>query len=426
LALKITTSGGLVKDTSTNEETQGLPWAGLLALAVAGFVTVLTETVPAGLLPQISNGLDVSQATAGQLVTVYAAGSMLAAIPLTALTRRWPRRPVLLATVLSVVAANAGTAASPWFALTFTGRLIAGLGAGLQWAMIAGYAMRMVPEASKGRALAISMGGVPVALAVGVPAGTGLGTSIGWRSTFAVMAALGLAVTVWARAALPPIAAEDAHERVPVRRVLTQPGIAILMLIAFAFEVGHMNMYTYIASFLSSSGLQDRVDIVLLVFGIASITGLWLTGMLIDRHLRAVVLTAFATFTAAMVLLATLNSSAVTTFAAVAVWGMALGAAPTMLQAASARAAGSSMEIAQSMLVTMLNAGMAAGPLLGGALYAAQGTSPLPWTSLGVFAAVLALSTATGRTAFPTPTTGSPAPQEQHTEALATPARTTG
>ncbi|MEU1458087.1 MFS transporter [Streptomyces avermitilis] len=418
--------------TSTNEDTHGLPWAGLLALAVAGFVTVLTETVPAGLLPQISKGLDVSQATAGQLVTVYAAGSMLAAIPLTALTRRWPRRPVLLTTALFVVAANAATAASPWFALTFTGRLIAGLGAGLQWAMIAGYAMRMVPEASKGRALAISMGGVPVALAVGVPLGTALGTSIGWRSTFAAMAALSLIVTVWARAALPPIAAEAAHERLPVKQVFMQPGIAILMLIAFTFEVGHMNMYTYIASFLSSSGLQDRVDVVLLVFGIASISGLWLTGALIDRHLRTVVLTAFAAFTGAMALLATLGSSPVATVAATAVWGMALGAAPTMLQAASARAAGSAMEIAQSMLVTMLNAGMAAGPLLGGALYAEEGTSPLPWTSLGLFAAVLALAAVAGRTAFPALTAAhdapgnSPAPQEESDDTLAATSRTTG
>jgi predicted MFS family arabinose efflux permease len=418
-----------VTGTSTNEDTHGLPRAGLLALAVAGFVTVLTETVPAGLLPEISNGLDVSQARAGQLVTVYAAGSMLAAIPLTALTRGWPRRPVLLATVLSVVAANAATAASPWFALTFAGRLIAGLGAGLQWAMIAGYAMRMVPDASKGRALAISMGGVPVALAVGVPAGTALGTGIGWRSTFAVMAGLGLIVAAWARVALPPIAAEAAHERVPVKRVLTQPGIGILMLIAFAFEVGHMNMYTYIASFLSSSGLQDRVDVVLFVFGIAAITGLWLTGALIDRHLRAVVLTTFAAFTGAMALLATLGSSPIAAVAAVAVWGMALGAAPTMLQAASARAAGSAMEIAQSLLVTMLNAGMAAGPLLGGALYAVQGIGPLPWTSLGLFAAVLVLATVRGRIAFPAsgdvPAPG-PAPQEQSADTLASPARTSG
>jgi predicted MFS family arabinose efflux permease len=395
-----------VTDPSTeeNQNHHHLPWAALLALAVTGFVTVLTETIPAGLLPQISDGLDVPQATAGQLVTVYAAGSMLAAIPLTALTRRWPRRPVLLATVLSVVAANALTAASPWFALTFAGRLIAGLGAGLQWAMIAGYAMRLVPEASKGRALAVSMGGVPVALALGVPVGTALGTGIGWRSTFAVMAALGLVVTVWMRAAVPAVEAEAAHERVPVGRVLTRPGIAILMVIAFAFEVGHMTLYTYIASFLSSSGLQDRVDLVLLVFGIASIAGLWLTGTLIDRHLRTVVVTTFAVFAGSMALLATLGSSPVVTVTAIAAWGLALGAAPTMLQAASARAAGASVEVAQSMLVTMLNAGMAAGPLLGGVLYAAEGTTPLAWTSLGIFAAVLLTATSTGRRAFPSTT----------------------
>jgi predicted MFS family arabinose efflux permease len=108
---------------------------------------------------------------------------------------------------------------------------------------------------------------------------------------------------------------------------------------------------------------------------------------------------------------------------------MALGAAPTMLQAASARAAGSAMEIAQSLLVTMLNAGMAAGPLLGGALYAVQGIGPLPWTSLGLFAAVLVLATVRGRIAFPAsgdvPAPG-PAPQEQSADTLASPARTSG
>ncbi|MER7202311.1 MFS transporter [Streptomyces sp. CB01635] len=132
-----------------------------------------------------------------------------------------------------------------------------------------------------------------------------------------------------------------------------------------------------------------------------------------------------------MALLATLGSSPVATIAAIAVWGVALGAALTMLQAASARAAGSAMEIAQSLLVTMLNAGMAAGPLLGGALYATQGAGPLPWTSLGLFAAVLALAALTGRTAFPA-TTGDDAsassttPQDQQADPLVSTSRTTG
>lgn len=70
-----------------------LPLAGLLALATAGFITILTEAMPAGLLPQMSADLGVSEALVGQLVTVYALGSLLAAIPLTIATRGWRRRP---------------------------------------------------------------------------------------------------------------------------------------------------------------------------------------------------------------------------------------------------------------------------------------------------------------------------------------------
>lgn len=64
-----------------------LPWNGLIALAMAGFICALTETIPAGLLIEISNGLGVTESLAGQLVTSYALGSLLAAIPLTTATQ---------------------------------------------------------------------------------------------------------------------------------------------------------------------------------------------------------------------------------------------------------------------------------------------------------------------------------------------------
>ncbi|WP_084000350.1 MFS transporter [Actinomadura kijaniata] len=389
-----------------------MPWAGLSALSVAGFVTLLTEAVPAGLLPQLSDGLGVSRAMAGQLVTVYAAGSMLAAIPLTALTRRRPRRPVLLATIAAVAAANALTACSPWFALTFAGRLVAGLGAGLQWAMLAGYAMRLVPAPARGRALAVAMAGVPVALAFGVPAGTFLGTALGWRAAFAVMAALGVAVAVWVRCCVPALDGEAAGRSLPVRRVLALPGVAAILVAGFAFEVGHTNLYTYIAPFLGRSGLQERVGVVLLAFGIASILGLWITGTLIDRRLRTVVVAVFAALAAVMIVLAAAGTRPGVVLAATAVWGLALGGAPTVLQAASARAAGESVEITQSLLVTMLNAGMAAGPLLGGGLVAAAGVAPLPWASAAVLTGVLVVAVLARRHAFPAtvPPVSAPAP----------------
>jgi len=136
-----------------------LPVTSLLALALAGFVTILTEALPAGLLPQISAGLGVSEALAGQLVTIYAIGSLLAAIPLTAATQGVRRRPLLLTAIAGFVAANTVTTFSSSYVLTIVARFLAGVSAGLLWALLAGYAARMVPEHQKGRAIAIAMVG---------------------------------------------------------------------------------------------------------------------------------------------------------------------------------------------------------------------------------------------------------------------------
>lgn len=152
--------------TNSVQHDERLPLGALLALATAGFITVLTEAMPAGLLPQMSTGLDVSQALIGQLVTLYAIGSMLAAIPLTIATRGWRRRPLLLAAIGGFAIANSITALSELYWLTLIARLIAGVFAGLLWALLAGYASRMVAPHLQGRAITVAMLGAPLALSL--------------------------------------------------------------------------------------------------------------------------------------------------------------------------------------------------------------------------------------------------------------------
>ena len=122
-----------------------LPLIPLLALALGGFVTILTEALPAGLLPQISSGLNISEAMAGQLVTIYAIGSLLAAVPLTVMTQGMRRRPLLITAIAGFVVANTVTAFSDSYFLTMSARFVAGIAAGLLWALLPGYASRMVP-----------------------------------------------------------------------------------------------------------------------------------------------------------------------------------------------------------------------------------------------------------------------------------------
>ncbi len=102
-----------------------LPWGSLLALAMTGFICILTETVPAGLLLQITHGLGVTEAMAGQLVTLYALGSLLAAIPLTSATRGWRRKPLLLLCILGFLVFNTVTAYSSNYTLTLAARFFA-------------------------------------------------------------------------------------------------------------------------------------------------------------------------------------------------------------------------------------------------------------------------------------------------------------
>ena len=110
-------SGHAIDAAGPAGEATRLPWAGLLALAGGGFITLLTETLPAGVLRPMGEGLGVSDAAVGQLVSVYALGSVMAALPMTALTQRLPRRALLLAAIAGFVVVNTLTAVSSSYPL---------------------------------------------------------------------------------------------------------------------------------------------------------------------------------------------------------------------------------------------------------------------------------------------------------------------
>jgi predicted MFS family arabinose efflux permease len=358
----------------------GLPLLGLLALAAAGFITVLTEAMPAGLLPQIGASLGVTPALVGQLVTVYAIGSLVAAIPLVAFTRSWRRRPLLLLAIGGFAIVNTVTALSHGYALTLVARFFAGVFAGLLWALLAGQAARMVAPSMQGRAIAVAMLGAPLALSLGIPAGTLLGNGVGWRPAFLIMSALSVLLLGWVRWQVPDFPGQAAGRQQGVRRVFLLPGVRPVLAVMLAFVLAHNILYTYIAPFLAHAGLGARVDLVLLVFGGASLAGIWVTGVLIDRWLRELVLAGTAAFAVAALLLGALTGSQPVVFVAVAVWGVAFGGAATLFQTASAQAAGDAADVAQSMVVTAWNIAIAGGGLIGGLLLQSRGAGALPWS----------------------------------------------
>jgi predicted MFS family arabinose efflux permease len=370
----------------SGEESQGgkLPLGALLALAMTGFICIVTETLPAGLLPEIGSGLGVSPSFAGQMVTVYALGSLLAAIPLTIATQSWRRRTVLLLTIVGFLVFNSVTALSSNYWLTLVARFFAGVSAGLAWSLIAGYARRMVVPQLQGRALAVAMVGTPIALSLGVPLGTWLGGFMGWRMAFGLMSAMTVVLIAWVLIKVPDYPGQSSSQRMALREVFSTPGVRPVLAVVFTWMLAHNILYTYVAPFVAKAGLANDVDVVLLAFGVAALAGIWVTGRLVDRHLRTTVLASLATFAAVAVFLGLFSGSASAIYAGVFIWGLTFGGAATLLQTALADSAGQGADVALSMNVVVWNSAIAGGGLLGGVLLGQWGVSTFPWVLLAL------------------------------------------
>ena len=224
------------------------PWTALLALSAAAFTDVTTDLLPAGLLPQMSGSLHVTEARAGLLVGAFAVASALAAIPVTATLRGLPRRPVLQCVLAGFALLDAITAVSPWYPLTFAARLLAGVTGGTLWSMLAGYAARMVPAAQRGRAIAVVLAGITVALCAGIPAGAALAGVLGWRAAFGLLAALALLLVPWVRRRVPALPGEPSARRrsrpgqqgrPTPRQVATGPGVPAILAVTLLLLTGH-------------------------------------------------------------------------------------------------------------------------------------------------------------------------------------------
>ncbi|MFF8904764.1 MFS transporter [Streptomyces olivaceoviridis] len=378
-----------------------LPLPALLALATAVFLTSLTETLPAGLLPGMSHDLRVSESATGQTVTVYAIGTALTAIPLTAATAAWRRKRLLLTAVAGFAVANTVTAVSSVYGLTMVARFLAGVAAGLAWSLLAGYARRMVEVPLQGRAIAVAMTGIPVALSLGVPAGTFLGQALGWRVAFWAMTALAVVLLVWITAVVPGHPGLPRGERPRMLRALGVPGVRPVLFVTLVFVLAHTVLYAYIATFLDGLGMGDDTDLVLLAFGVASLLSVWVVGAQIQYRLRSLTIAGTLLVAVAAAWLGVLGDGGAPVYVAAALWGLGWGGLPTLLQTAVGDAGGDRADAAQAMLVTLWNVAMAGGGVLGGVLLDAAGSGSFPWTVLVLLLPVLAVVLAARDHGFP-------------------------
>ena len=129
--------------------------------------------------------------------------------------------------------------------------------------------------------------------------------------------------------------------------------------------LGHNILYTYIGSYLRTAGLSLPVEVALVVFGAAAIAGIAVTGAVIDRGLRRLVLLSLASFVLAGGVFIVGHASVAAVVAAIVLWGIAFGGAAAQLQTAISAASGDNADVANAMLGVAFNLAIFAAGVAG-------------------------------------------------------------
>lgn len=277
-------------------------------LALGTFAVGTESFMIAGLLPGMAADLSVSIATAGQLVTVFAFAYALSSPILTALTGNFNRRRLLILAMSAFAIANFVAWAAQGYWSLMAARILLAFAAGLYVPGANALASAVVAPERRGTAIAIVNGGLSVAVAFGVPLGALIGDRLGWRMTFAGVAALSMIATAGLLAGLPSsigngLATATIRERI---RTASQPIVLLTLLVTTLWAMGGYTIYTYLALFVShATHLQGaQIGLILFSWGAAAIIGLSISGRSVDKFgPRAVIIPALSVLVAAFIAL---------------------------------------------------------------------------------------------------------------------------
>ncbi|RKE19318.1 MFS transporter [Streptomyces sp. TLI_171] len=360
----------------------------LLALAIGAFGIGTTEFVVMGLLPEIAGDFGVTIPTAGLLVTGYAIGVVLGAPLMTALGTRVSRKRMLMLLMVLFTAGNLLSAFAPGFGAMLAGRIVASMAHGAFFGIGSVVAAELVAPDKKAGAIATMFTGLTVANIVGVPLGTFIGESIGWRATFAAVAVLGLVGLLGIARLVPelprPAGAHLRRELAAFRNVQVVLAMAMTVLGfggVFAAITYIKPMMTEVAGF--SAG---AVTWLLVLLGVGMFLGNLLGGRFADRRLMPMLFTTLGALTVALALFTVTAHHQVAAAATLLLVGALGFATVPPLQKRVLDQAHGAPTLASAVNIGAFNLGNALAAWLGGAVIGAG----LGWTAPNWVGALMA------------------------------------
>jgi DHA1 family purine ribonucleoside efflux pump-like MFS transporter len=374
-------------------------WAGVVSLSLGIFAIVMSEFLPASLLPRIADDLRVSDGAAGQAVSVTAFAAALSALLISVVLPRADRRRVKIGLTLLAIVSNLIVAVAPNLYVLLPARLLLGVALGGFWAMATSMAAHLVPAHHLGRALTVINSGVAAATVAAVPLGAWLGDIWGWRGVFLLGAGVALLALIVQAAALPSVTPAGGSGLRALGSVLRSRVVLIGLLAILLIFGGHFSGFTYIRPAAESlSGIDaGGFAALLLVFGLANFLGTALAGPLADTSPRTGVFLFPAALGAGMLVMNLTGGSLAGLFIAAVIWGFGFGGVPTTVLSWGARTQPERLEQIGGAIVTVCNIAIALGAIVGGVVVdgVAAGT-PLLVGGVTAIAGALVLTTSRG------------------------------
>ncbi|PDZ48325.1 MFS transporter [Bacillus sp. AFS094611] len=340
----------------------------LISLMISTFAIGTTEFIIMGILPDVAKDLNVSISSTGLLVTGYAIGVAIGAPLLTALTGKMQRKKLLLMLMLLFVIGNTLCAVAPTYEFLLVSRVLAAFAHGTFFGVGSVVASRLVPPEKQSSAVAMIFTGVSVANIIGVPLGTFVGQSLGWRASFWIISALGVVAILCITKFIPQIALTSVPSFRQEIRVLKKPQVQLTLLMTILSFVGVFAAFTYIAPTLTdiTKFSASAITPILLLYGLGLTIGNTVAGRLSDWKPMPTIIGMLALLTLVMGSFYITSEYKILAVITVFLWGFtSFGHVPGLQMRVIAKAKGAP-NIAASLNISAFNFGIALGSFVGG------------------------------------------------------------
>ncbi|HGN1968373.1 TPA: MFS transporter [Proteus mirabilis] len=367
----------------------------LFALATGAFAIGATEFTPMGLLPNIANGLSISIATAGGLITGYAVGVMIGAPIMTLSLGKLTKRHALGLLLLLFIAGNLLAAQADSYWSLMIARLITSLNHGAFFGIGSVFAASLVEKHKQASAVAAMFMGLTIANLVGVPLVTWIGQQYGWRLAFILISGLGFITLIGLLMFLPVMPKGNKPNIKYELGVLTRLPVVLALLTTVFGASALFALYTYIAPFLTNTVhiSESHVAVVLVIIGLGFTIGNYLGGKLSSYGIEKTLILFFILLIGSMSVLPLVSNNVYLAVATIFIWSISSFALVPALQIKTMQIAHDAPALVSSVNIGAFNLGNAIGAIIGGiALKYSYNIVPLTAALVGVIGLLLVYS----------------------------------